>query len=207
MLNCLYHIIWLLLCFLADCCAAIRWLVFQLQASFYKSYDLISCNTKISQAQQDQSYLERCKSELNKIPRHLNIVVGPHEGIGAEVLSRIVFYALNLDIDCISFFDTRTYIDAGKKRSAIETVEQLPVPQNVRSIKLQDNRFIWSIGNSALTNSKQNSAVSLKNGVCNGVANGAYNSGSNGTTNSAAVESSSVMEKKIEVSHELVYAF
>lgn len=96
-----------------------------------RSYDSVSSRN----GSYEIDYLERCKTDLTKIPKHLSIIVGPDDENEPEVLSKIAAYALVMDIDYISYFDVR-----GKF-----TLDQVQIPKFISSKKMQNGHFLWSM--------------------------------------------------------------
>ncbi|XP_055838233.1 dehydrodolichyl diphosphate synthase complex subunit nus1 [Episyrphus balteatus] len=97
-------------------------------------------------------YLERCKPDLTKIPKHLSIIVGPDNDTEAEVLSKIAAFALVMDIDYISFFDVKEKV----------TLENVQVPKFISSKKMQNGHFLWSMPGDR---SNKTAQLKYKNGM------------------------------------------
>lgn len=153
--------------FFANCYELLRFLLLKLEAMYYKSYDLFSSSSQ-SKIQYDLAFLEQCKLELTKIPKHICVIIGPEESLSAELLSRIVVYALNLNIDFISFYDTRNTIEAEKEGI---TLKDLHPPKNISCVQIQEISARWS-----MSNSDEN-----KNDKVSGSSNGYISNGMNGT--------------------------
>lgn len=212
MLHLLYRSIWLLLYFLARCCELFRWLLLRLQAGYRKSYDSLSSAGQLHW-QRDAAFLERCKSELLKIPRHLIIIIGPEEVFGAEQLSRIALYALNMEIDCISFYDTRSTIasknDKHKKKSCGVSMEQLQPPKFVCITKLRENRLRWSVPRYEYANGKILANGKIKANGSSGIRysngmNGSLKNGVNSVTSSFKGDSIEIVMLDVEDGRPLI---
>ncbi|XP_055917346.1 dehydrodolichyl diphosphate synthase complex subunit nus1 [Eupeodes corollae] len=127
----IHKALWVVVTIIISICDLLDLCIRKLKALCMRSYDSIFHG----QGSYEIDYLERCKPELTKIPKHLSIVVGPDSDTDSEILSKIAAYALIMDIDYISFFDVR----------GVFSLEQVHVPKFISSKKMRNGHFLWSM--------------------------------------------------------------
>lgn len=132
----------------------------RLHALASRSYDYWQCDHR--------ALFERAVHELQKLPQHLVLIIGPDERyVDAEQLKRIFDYARIVCIPYISVYDTRTardgYVDVSRFCQSSEDRRYLwPPKQTNKEQKLQQNGY------------KTDHIHPMTNGVMNGnVSNGA----------------------------------
>uniref|UniRef100_A0A1B0BDS6 ditrans,polycis-polyprenyl diphosphate synthase [(2E,6E)-farnesyldiphosphate specific] n=1 Tax=Glossina palpalis gambiensis TaxID=67801 RepID=A0A1B0BDS6_9MUSC len=140
MLIRIYQFLWNFLNVIMTCYKLLVWLRLRLIAFALWSYDL--CQTPSTKQHKDFVFLRACRSQLSKIPKHLNLIVGPEDQqVNEEVLTRIFSYALIMGIDCISFYDTRQCITRIKNQPL--TLKKIKCPKGVKSETLDKYKAVW----------------------------------------------------------------
>lgn len=105
----IYMIMWYLLHCLISCYEYLLWLRVRIM-----SFTLRTCNWNpiavVEQQQREYDFLIKCKKQLIKIPKHLNIIIGYDDKIINEiVIQKILSYALVIGIECISLFNNHQF--------------------------------------------------------------------------------------------------
>lgn len=134
---------WQLLHWLVSVYEFCLWLRLRLIAFALWSYDL--CRTPAEREQNEYDFLQQCKQHLNKIPKHLNVIIGPgNQQVDGELLTRIFCYALHMNINCISYYDTR-YMNTTNSSSQTQKIvlEKLKCPKGWKSKTSDSHYSIW----------------------------------------------------------------
>ncbi|XP_011190497.2 uncharacterized protein LOC105217269 [Zeugodacus cucurbitae] len=169
MINYLYQLMWLVLHILASIYETLHFVLLRLQALLLWSYDLSYNSTTLTR--RDRAFLQRCKAELTKLPRHLNIIIGPDPlaSVNESVVARILSYAQIIGIDCVSLYDLRSKLDGQI------SIENLCKSSKASWSKLQHNQFEWGLDTPAPEtktldkNGYKENGVHQENGsACNG---------------------------------------
>ncbi|KAI8125520.1 hypothetical protein FF38_14276 [Lucilia cuprina] len=157
--TCIYNFLWQLLHNLVALIEFCLWLRLRLIAFALWSYDL--CRTPAEREQNEYDLLQQCKKHLNKIPKHINLIIGPENTqVNDELLARILTYALHMNINCISYYDTR-YTNASNT-SRLTALEKLSCPKGWKRKNIDSHHTLWYICKDETSNG------SVKNGM-NGV--------------------------------------
>ncbi|XP_013107114.1 dehydrodolichyl diphosphate synthase complex subunit nus1 [Stomoxys calcitrans] len=137
--NQIYQCLWQSLHFLFSLYKVCLWVRLRIIAFTLWSYDL--CQTQAKRQQKEFELLKKCKKQLNKIPKHLNLIIGPEANdVNEEVFTRLFTYALYMNIECISFFDTRSIC---KSKSKSISLDKVKCPEGWRSKCLAERRALW----------------------------------------------------------------
>nr|XP_014103131.1 dehydrodolichyl diphosphate synthase complex subunit NUS1 [Bactrocera oleae] len=139
MFDYLYQLMWLVLHILVNVYETLHFLFLRFQATLLWSYDLQYNSTTITR--RDRAFLQRCKAELTKLPRHLNIIIGtdPLARVNESVVARILLYAQIIGIDCVSLYDVRSELDGHILK------EKLCKSSKSYWNELQHNHFEWGL--------------------------------------------------------------
>lgn len=131
-MSCKIHkTLWILVTILIAFFDVLNLCIRKIKAFCMRSYDSLN----LRHVSYEIEYLECCKPDLTKIPKHLSIIVGPENDTEPDVLSKIAAYALVMDIDYISYYDVREEF----------TLEKVQVPKFISSKKMQNGHFLWSM--------------------------------------------------------------
>ncbi|XP_075153748.1 transport and golgi organization 14 [Haematobia irritans] len=137
--NRIHQCLWQLLHFLFSLYKFWLWVRLRAIAFVLWSYDL--CQTQAKRKQKEFELLKQCKKQLNKIPKHLNLIIGPDANdVNEELFSRLFTYALYMNIECISFFDTRSIC---KSKSKSISLDKIKCPDGWKNKSLEERRIIW----------------------------------------------------------------
>lgn len=138
----IYKFLWQLLhwfIFLYELCI---WLRFRIIAFALWSYDL--CRTPAEREQNEYDFLQQCKQHLNKIPKHLNLIIGPgNQQVNDELLTRIFSYAIHMNINCVSYYDTRYTNETNLSTKKSINLENLKCPKGWKSKNEDAHHVIW----------------------------------------------------------------
>lgn len=147
MLGAFYRVVWILLHTFASIYNTIY--LFISYAKF-RAGSILASLVKAG-AYDDLQYLEQCKKDLTKTPKHLSIIVGTNS-VSGEVLSKVAVYALISDIDYISYYDVKGEF----------TLDRVEIPKYIETREMPNGRFLWS-----MTSSRRKSTGQLryKNGL------------------------------------------
>lgn len=188
--NRIYKCLWRLLLLLVSLYDVCRWLHFRVIAFALWSYDL--CQTHAKRKQNECEFLRQCKRQLNKIPKHLNLIIGPEaQHVNEELLSRIFTYALYMNIECVSYYDTRIDTNDSSRVRRIP-LSKVQCPESWKCKSSEDHRAVWysaSGDNVDLSNGKE-----LENGhdLCSSMHNSSK--ALNGHISSATAKTSNSLE-------------
>ncbi|CAD7000687.1 dehydrodolichyl diphosphate synthase complex subunit nus1 [Ceratitis capitata] len=108
MIDRLYKLIWLAVHIIVSIYETLCFLYLRFQALIIWSYDFWQNSASITR--RDRAYLLGCKAELTKLPKHLNLIIGPDQlgCVNESVVTNILSYAQILGIDCVSLYDVRS---------------------------------------------------------------------------------------------------
>lgn len=152
--NRIYQCLWQLLHYLVSLYEVCLWVRLRVIAFALWSYDLCQTQTKLKK--NEFEFLRRCKSQLEKIPKHLNLIIGPEaKDVNEELLTRLFSYALYMNIECISFFDTRSIavaVTSSRETNKSIDLNKLKCPEGWKSKNINDNRAVWYCIDSELSN-------------------------------------------------------
>lgn len=167
MFDYLYQLMWLVMHILVNVYETLHFLLLRFQAILLWSYDLQFNSTTITR--RDRAFLQRCKAELTKLPRHLNIIIGtdPLARVNESVVARILLYAQIIGIDCVSLYDVRGELDTNILKA------NLCKSSNSYWNELQHNHFVFGKYTPETKDLKTNScmengAQSENGSACNG---------------------------------------
>lgn len=139
----IYKYLWQLLHCLVSLYEICLWLRLRLIAFTVWSYDL--CRSTSERLQSDYDFLQQCKKQLTKIPKHLNLIIGPENTqVNDELLTRIFAYALHMNINCVSFYDTR-YMNISKSAKPVTALEKLECPKGWKRKMVNAHHSVWYI--------------------------------------------------------------
>lgn len=140
--TCICQWLWQLLHYLVSLFEFCLWLRLRIIAFILWSYDL--CLTQAERERNEYRILQQCKKHLNKIPKHLNLIIGPdNTQVNDEILMRIFSYALHMNISCISYYDTR-YTNPTKS-SILTDLEKLNCPKGWKRKNIDAHHSMWYI--------------------------------------------------------------
>lgn len=149
--TCIYKLLWQLLHYLVSLYEFCLWLRLRIIAFSLWSYDL--CRTQAEREQNEYDFLQQCKTNLNKIPKHLNLIIGPDNTlVNDKLLKRIFTYALHMNINCISYYDTRYTNTSLSSKSQLTPLEKLSCPKGWKRKDLDIHHSVWYITNDATGN-------------------------------------------------------
>ncbi|XP_036337389.1 uncharacterized protein LOC118747446 [Rhagoletis pomonella] len=139
MIDRLYKLMWLVLHILASVYEIFSFLILRLQGLVLWSYDLWHNSAAITC--RDRAYLQGCKAELTKLPKHLNLIIGPDSlaNVNEAVLERIFTYAHIVGIDCVSLYDVRD------ENMGHIVLEKVFIAQKAFWKELRPNQYEWSL--------------------------------------------------------------
>lgn len=144
--SCIYKFIWHLLHSLVSLYEYCMWLRLRLIAFALWSYDFCRRTPSAKKQQNDYDFLEKCKKHLNKIPKHINLIIGPdNTQANDELVKRIFSYALYMNIDCISYYDTR-YSKASTSKSCLTSLEKFECPKGWKRKDADSHHTVWYVG-------------------------------------------------------------
>lgn len=129
-------------------------LLFEIYERMY--YIMKLCKLKIMNSinfrnyKQDQNFLKLCQKNLEKIPKHLSIIIGS-EDIDRKILSNIVIYALMLNIKYLSFYDIKNALK----------LDEIHIPKFIYSKRIKNDRLLLSMPNT----NKETKEIGHKNGL------------------------------------------
>lgn len=129
MVNVVYYTLWRLCILFIEIVQVLCRLLIHIKYVYRKSYDLLTGRNS-----DEVKYLEGCRKEWQKIPRHLLVVIGKEEQLSSKVLSNLAVYALISNIECISFYDTRNRFEPAKH-----------IPKFIQSRQLRSGLFLWTM--------------------------------------------------------------
>uniref|UniRef100_A0A1A9WUC0 ditrans,polycis-polyprenyl diphosphate synthase [(2E,6E)-farnesyldiphosphate specific] n=1 Tax=Glossina brevipalpis TaxID=37001 RepID=A0A1A9WUC0_9MUSC len=140
MLIRIYKFLWNFLHVVVTCYEFLVWLRLRLIAFALWSYDL--CQTRSAKQHRDFAFLQACRSQLSKTPKHLNLIIGPEDQrVNEEVLARIFSCALIMGIDCISFYDARQCVPSSKSEHL--SLKKIKCPKGVKGEILDKYQAVW----------------------------------------------------------------
>ncbi|KAM7352831.1 transport and golgi organization 14 [Cochliomyia hominivorax] len=188
--TCIYKFLWQLLHYLFSLYEFCLWLRLRIIAFCLWSYDRFQ--TQLEREQNEYDFLQKCKKNLSKIPKHLNLIIGPdNTQMNDKLLTRIFTYAIHMNINCISYYDTRYTNPTNSIKSRLITLEKLNCPKGWKRKDLDTHHSIWYISNDNVTNGVKPSG----NGVINGTTNASKSTITNGhLTNSLSNASLEIYE-------------
>lgn len=143
MVNVFYYILWRLCILFIQIVQILHRLFIHIKYVYRKSYDLLT-----GRSFNELKYLEGCRREWQKIPKHLLVVIGREEQLSSKVLSNLAVYALLSNIECISFYDTRNRFEPAKH-----------IPKFIESRQLRSGLFLWTLAGD------RNGYLKYKNGM------------------------------------------
>lgn len=132
MANVVHYIVWRLCVLFVQFVQVLSKLFIHIKYVYRKSYDLLA-----RKSFNEVKYIEGCRKEWQKIPRHLVVVVGKDQRLSPKVLSNMAVYALLSNIECISFYDTRN------KNHRFEPAKH--IPKFIESRQLKNGLFLWTM--------------------------------------------------------------
>lgn len=191
----IYKFLWQVLHWLVSLFEFCLWLRLRIIAFALWSYDL--CHTPAEREQNEYDFLQQCKQHLNKIPKHLNLIIGPeNQQVNDELLTRIFSYALHMNINCISYYDTRYTNTLQQQQPQNIHLKKLKCPTGCRSKTIDAYHSVWYLGKDEFANgskylngctrtSQSSTLISSSNGSKSPVPNGNLSS-------SPAMETSSI---------------
>ncbi|XP_067626007.1 uncharacterized protein Tango14 [Eurosta solidaginis] len=160
MLYPLYKLIWLVLQMLASLYEAVYFIYLRLQTLLHWSYDFRHSSAEIRN--RDRTLLQKCKDELTKIPRHLNLIIGPDPrgNINDTVVERILSYALVVGIEWVSIYDVRS-----ESMGRIE-LDKICATRKTNWKELRPNQYEWRpTENASIVTKSHTKTLSYSNGV------------------------------------------
>ena len=179
-ISCIYKVLWHLLHRLVSLYEYCMWLRLRIIAIALWSYDRCRRTSTAEKQQNEYDFLRQCKKHLNKIPKHLNLVIGPDNmQANDDLVKRIFSYALHMNINCISYYDTR-YTNPSSSKFCLTALEKFECPKGWKRKNIDAHHTVWYVSdekavngtshvngltNSALTNDhlpKSNSSVQAK---------------------------------------------
>ncbi|XP_073827486.1 transport and golgi organization 14 [Musca autumnalis] len=159
--------LWQILHFLFSLYEVCQWVRLRIIAFALWSYDL--CQTQTKRQQKEHDFLKKCKRQLSKIPKHLNLIIGPDANgeINEELLTRLFTYALYVNIECVSFYDTRS--SSSDKNTKAISLGKLKCPNGAwKSKSLDDHRTIWISASNEISNGVNHSNGCIPTALANG---------------------------------------
>ncbi|KAL5280622.1 NUS1 family protein [Megaselia abdita] len=145
MVNFVYSTLWRLCILFIEIVQVFHRLLIHIKYIYRKSYDLLT-----GKSFNEVKYLEGCRKEWQKVPKHLLVVIGKEETLSSKVLSNLAVYALLSNIECISFYDTR-------RTSRFEPAKH--IPKFIESRQLRSGLFLWTMVG------EKNGCLKYKNGM------------------------------------------
>ncbi|XP_005189278.2 dehydrodolichyl diphosphate synthase complex subunit nus1 [Musca domestica] len=191
--------LWQILHFLFSLYEVCLWVRLRIIAFALWSYDL--CQTQTKRQQKEHDFLIHCKRQLSKIPKHLNLIIGPeiHGEVNEELLSRLFTYALYMNIECVSFYDTRLLGQKAESNTRVIDLCKVKCPSGWKSKNLDDHRALWYSAKSELSNGVNRSNGCVPTPLSNGCSKATTTNGHIATTNGSTNEScSSLMIYQIQ---------
>ncbi|XP_061399401.1 dehydrodolichyl diphosphate synthase complex subunit nus1 [Musca vetustissima] len=206
----IYRCLWQILHFLCSLYEVCLWLRLRIIAFALWSYDL--CQTQTRRQQKEHDFLKQCKRQLSKIPKHLNLIIGPEvQGeVNEELLTRLFTYALYMNIECVSFYDTRSMVTT--KSSELSNAKainlcKIKCPDGWKSKNLDDQHTIWYLAKNESTNgvnNHSNGCLPTANGCSKLTTNGHVSTGSNGTKHEQSSSSLMIYQIQSNDNHSLI---
>ncbi|XP_065357732.1 uncharacterized protein Tango14 [Calliphora vicina] len=142
--TCIYKFLWQLLHNIISLYEFCLWLRLRIIAFTLWSYDL--CRSQAEREQNENDFLQQCKKHLNKIPKHLNLIIGPENTqVNDELLTRIFSYALYMNINCISYYDTRYTNPKNSSKTHLTVLEKLNCPKGWKRKNLDIHHAVWYV--------------------------------------------------------------
>lgn len=146
MSDAIYKALWAFLYIISRVYDIIGSLIITIYYAFEYAKSLISNEDGVKEMQ----YLEECKKDLSKIPKHLSIIIGSEE-VNPDILSKIAVYALTLDINYISYYDIKGNF----------SLDHSSIPKYIKSREMQTGRFLWSMP----ADKKKSGVLKYRNGL------------------------------------------
>lgn len=140
----IYKLVWQLLHWFISLYELCIWLRFRIIAFALWSYDL--CRTPAEREQNENNFLQQCKQHLNKIPKHLNLIIGPgNQQVNDELLTRIFSYAIQMNINCVSYYDTRYTNETNSSETKVINFDKFKCPKGWKSKSEDAHHVVWYI--------------------------------------------------------------